>query len=183
MSSHKRIENGMNRRQVFTASALLALLPLGGCFRPLYASRTLPGGEDLLEVMRAIDVTASGDRTGQFFRNELLFLLRGGQAGAERPKYRLEHRITQRVSAISVQVFSDVPQSFILNLSIVYVLWDLDSNRIVLQGKSFSEASFTFSNQRFANSRAQIDAQERAAKAIADDVRIRLASFLSDKST
>lgn len=179
MSSPKRNENGLTRRQVLSASGLLALLPLGGCFRPLYGQRILPGGENLLEVLRTVDVQIAGGRVGQVFRNELLFLLRGGKDGLK-PEYRLEHQITPRVSAVSVQVLSDVPQSFILNLSIVYTFWNIAENRVVLHGTSFAEASFTFSNQRFANSRAYIDAQERAAKVIADEVRTRLVTFFAE---
>ena len=82
-----------------------------------------------------------------------------------------------------MQVLSDVPQSFILNLSIVYTFWNIAENRVVLQGTSFAEVSFTFSNQRFANSRAYIDAQERAAKVIADEVRTRLVTFFAEETS
>lgn len=183
MSSHKRIKNGTNRRQMISALCLAALLPLGGCFKPLYGQRILADGSSLLDVLRQINVAAAGNRTDQFFRNELLFLLRGGKGALEPAKYRLEHQITQRISAVSVQVLSDVPQSLILNLNVVYTLWNIDENKVVLQGTSFAEASFTFSNQRFANSRAQIDAQERAAKVIADEVRTRLAAFLASQTS
>lgn len=186
MSSHKRTENPINRRQFLNAFgralSLPALLPLAGCFQPLYGQRTLANGEDLLDVLRTIKVEVAGDRTGQVFRNELLFLLRGGKQGLE-PVYRLEHQIGQRVSAISVQVLSDVPQSLILNLSVNYTLWHILENKVILQGSTFAESSFTFSNQRFANSRAFLDAQKRAAKVNADDVRTRLTVFLSKQTS
>ncbi len=182
MSSPERSEITRSRRQILSAAGLLALIPLAGCFRPIYGQRSLANGDKLLDVLRAIDVQIAGGRTGQVFRNELLFLLRGGKEGLD-PRYRLEHNLTQRVSAVSVQVLSDVPQSLILNLSMVYTFWDIDQDKVVLQGKSFAESSFTFSNQRFANSRALIDAQERAAKVLADEVRTRLVTYFSNRTS
>jgi len=182
MSSHKRTGTRISRRQLLNAFgralALPALLPLAGCFQPLYGQRTLASGEDLLDVLRTIDVEKSDAVTGRFYRNELLFLLRGGKQELP-PIYKLEQQLGERVSAISVQVLSDVPQSFILNLSVTYALWHIADNKVVLKGSTFAESSFTFSNQRFTNSRAYLDARERAAKVAADDVRTRLVAFLS----
>jgi len=182
MSSHKRTGTQISRRQMLNAFgralALPALLPLAGCFQPLYGQRTLASGEDLLDVLRTIEVENAGAVTGRFYRNELLFLLRGGKTELP-PVYRLEQQLGERVSAISVQVLSDVPQSLILNLSVTYALWHIADNKVVLKGSTFAESSFTFSNQRFTNSRAYLDARERAAKAAADDVRTRLVAFLS----
>ena len=174
--------SAINRRQVLRTAGLMAMLPVAGCFRPLYGTRVLPGDETMLESLSTIAVDSTGGRQARFFRNELLFLLRGGKAGLN-PVYRLEHQLTPRVSSISLQIASDVPRSFILNLTVSYALWDIDKNRVVLHGTSFSEASFSYANQRFANSRAYIDAQQRAAKVIADEVRLRIAAFMSGKST
>lgn len=186
MSSHKRIGTPISRRQLLNtfgrALALPVLLPLAGCFKPLYGQRTLAGGEDLLDVLRAIDVQIPGGRTGQVYRNELLFLLRGGKEGLD-PVYRLEQQLSERVSAISVQVLSDVPQSLILNLNVNFSLWHIADNKVIHKGSTFAESSFTFSNQRFTNSRAYLDAQERVAKVVADDMRTRLAAYLSRQTS
>ncbi len=168
----------ISRRRCLSLIGLLSAVPLAGCFEPLYGQRVTETGTDLRTSLQTITVAAAGDRTAQVFRNELLFLLRGGKDGAN-PLYRLEYRIAQRVSAVSVQVLSDVPQSYILTLTVVYTLWDIGQDRVVLNGSSFANASFSFSNQRFANSRAQLDAQQRAAKVIAGEVRTRLATFMA----
>ncbi|MEM1047627.1 MAG: LPS assembly lipoprotein LptE [Pseudomonadota bacterium] len=170
--------DGVSRRRCLSLIGLLGAVPLAGCFEPLYGQRVAETGTDLRASLQTVQVAEAGDRTAQVFRNELLFLLRGGKSGAD-PLYRLEYRIAQRVSAVSVQVLSDVPQSYILTLTVVYTLWDIGEDRVVLNGSSFANASFSFSNQRFANARAQLDAQQRAAKVIAGEVRTRIATFMA----
>lgn len=167
------------RRRLLSGLALAGLLPLAGCFRPLYGTGLGAGDARVVELLRAIDVDAAGDRTSQVFRNELLFLLRGGKEPLT-PLYRLEYTFSERVSAVSVQVLSDVPQSYILNLTIRFTLWEVATDRVVFQGTSFASASYTFSNQRHANARASIDAHHRAAKVIAGGVRTHLAAFLAN---
>lgn len=168
----------VSRRRCLSLIGLLGAVPLAGCFEPLYGQRVTETGTDLQASLQTVQVVNAGDRTAQVFRNELLFLLRGGKEGAD-PLYRLEYKISQRVSAVSVQVLSDVPQSYILTLTVVYTLWDIRQDRVVLNGSSFANASFSFSNQRFANARAQLDAQQRAAKVIAGEVRTRIATFMA----
>ena len=46
-----------------------------------------------------------------------------------------------------------------------------------MTGRAFKSASYDFSDQRFANKRAYRDAQERVAKAVADDIAARVAGF------
>jgi len=55
------------------------------------------------------------------------------------------------------------------------------SQKTVLTGTSFANAAYDFSNQRFANIRAQRDAQNRAGTVIADDIHTKLAAFFAEK--
>ncbi|MEM8811965.1 MAG: hypothetical protein AAGF59_05045 [Pseudomonadota bacterium] len=182
MSSHDHRGPRLTRRQAFSLAGIVATVPLAGCFRPLYGQGGFGGSSGVPAALRTIKVRDPSSRGEQFFYNELIFLLRGGRE-AEDPTHRLEYRLQERQTALSVQVLSDVPQSFILNLSAVYSLWDINEDRVVHQGSSFAESSFTFSNQRFAFQRATLDARERAAHVIADEVRTQLATFFSQNGT
>ena len=176
--------DGSTRRALLKGVAAAALLPLGGCFQPLYGTRTGGGEErvEQLDVLRMIDITPGGDRPSQVFRNELIFLLRGGKDELP-PKYRLDFRQVSRIAAVSVQVQADVPQSYILSLTNKFSFWNINQDKVIFDGTSFAEASFSFSNQRFANTRALKDAQERAAKDVARDVRTRIIAFLKNNNT
>ena len=49
----------------------------------------------------------------------------------------------------------------------------------VVKGTTFARASYAASLQRFANIRAQRDAEDRAAKVLAEQIRTRIAGYLA----
>ena len=54
------------------------------------------------------------------------------------------------------------------------------SGRIVLQGKGISRAPYNRFQEIFANVRARYDAENRAARTIADSIRTQVAAFLAN---
>jgi LPS-assembly lipoprotein len=58
-------------------------------------------------------------------------------------------------------------------------LTEIATNRVVVSGTTTARASYDIpgQEQRFAGARGQLDAQERTAKVIADNITARLASF------
>jgi len=160
-------------------SLLIAGLTLGGCnVRPMYG--TLPGGGTAMDELRAIDIEAADDRVEQVVRNELIFAFTGGGEAAA-PRYRLRLFLTKLEADLGVEKFSDVPAAYLMRLSANFVLLDAASGKTLLTGKSFANASYDFSTQRFANVRAERDAEDRAARVIADDIRTRIASYFAEQ--
>ena len=65
----------------------------------------------------------------------------------------------------------------VLELSASYKLRD-GSGKVVMQGKAVSRAAYQRFEQIFANVRAQYDAEDRAARTVAETIRTRLAAYL-----
>lgn len=167
------------RRALLGRGAIALALALGGCnVRPLYGT-TIGGGTAHAELA-AIEIDQADTRVEQVLRNELVFLFqRGGEAAPVR--YRLRTILNQSKSAVAVEELADVPAAYILSMTASFLLIDADTEQTLLTGTSFANASYDFSNQRFANLRAARDAEDRAAKVIADDIRTRIASYFATR--
>jgi LPS-assembly lipoprotein len=167
---------------------LLALSLAGltaGCFQPLYGERTLGGGDSpISDKMSAVEVLpikeTAGSRLGRVgveMRDQLIFGLTGG-GPAPASAYRLEVTL----SALRLQVIVDINsarpeiQNYGINAS--YILIDNATGKPVVKDTTFARVSYNIpgQQQRFAGDRGLRDAENRAAKVIADNIRSRLAS-------
>jgi LPS-assembly lipoprotein len=169
----------------FSRRGLLRLLGLGvssaalaGCsggFRPLYGS--LGGGEAVEKKMAQVDIVPIPGVTGQRIRNELLFKARGGGDPLP-PVYRLEVAIKE--STTTTLVLRDgTSAANIYQIDARFQLVNIKAKKIMLQGQSSSRATFERFANVYSNVRAADDAQDRAAKTIAVDLKSRIAAFLA----
>ena len=159
------------------AVAFTALLTLGGCgFQPLYAER--PGGGSAQDDLAAITIETQDTRLGQEIYNGLVFAFTGGGAPAP-ARYYLDLTISRALSDVGILEISGTPKTENLKVTVSFRLIDRASNEKLLEGQTFAEASFDRSNQRFANLRAERDAENRAARVIAADIRTRIAAYFA----
>ncbi len=151
---------------------------LAGCnVRPLYGS--LGPAAPAQEELAAIEIAPSESRSEQVLRNALIFAFqRGGQAAPVR--YRLKFISNLTKSSVAVEELSDVPAAYLVQMTTSFSLSDIETGRTLLTGSSFANASYDFSNQRFANQRAAREAEDRAAKVIAEDIQVRIAAYFAD---
>ena len=70
-------------------------------------------------------------------------------------------------------------QGQLFNLNAQFNLVRLADNQIVLKGRSAGRAAFDRYDPIFTNTRARIDAENRAARVVADGIKTRVAAFLS----
>jgi LPS-assembly lipoprotein len=159
---------------------------LAACFQPLYNQTPLSGGPTLDAALAAIDVqpieytrAANDTRIAIELRNDLLFNLTGG-AGAVAPTHRLRVRMTTSRSALIVDPNTGRTEAEITGIDVKYTLTELATGRAVVTGTAFTRVSSDIpgQQQRFAHLRGLRDAEDRAAKVIADQIRTRLASYL-----
>jgi LPS-assembly lipoprotein len=156
-----------------------------GCFQPLYASRSVTGGSLIAEQMRSVDVAPinvpSGTpeaRISAELRNMMIFELTGGAA-----KGAPTHRLTMHMTSVRQQVIIDIttsrPDVEQAGLQVSYSLTEIATGRVVVTGQTFSRVSYDNpgQEQRFARARGRQDAENRAAKVIAENIRSRLASY------
>jgi LPS-assembly lipoprotein len=164
------------RRLVLATTALLCLPLLAGCqFQPLYG--TTPDGKSLKTVMKSVDISPIPGRVGQRLRNELIFGTTGG-GNADAPKYKLQIAIRESITSILVETTGDA-EGQLYNLSASFQLIRIGDSAVLLKGESTSRAAYDKFEQIFANTRARIDAENRAARIVADGIKTRIAAFLS----
>jgi LPS-assembly lipoprotein len=163
---------------------------VGGCFQPLYADRTLDGsaGPGLRGALGAVDVkqidAAKGSdeaRLAVEIRNALMFDLTGGGPGAPKPAYSLVIHMSSTVADIIVDTTTTRPAIEDYGINANYTLTEIASGKSVVTGQTFARVSYDIpgQEQRFARMRGLRDAETRAAKVIADNIRSRLASYFA----
>lgn len=169
-----------SRRAVLTGGLAIGAIGLAGCtVQPLYG--TVPGssGATTMSEFKAIKVDEQSSRVQQVLRNALIYDFTGGGDADDHPRYRLRFILSESTASVAIQSMSQVPTQILLTINVSFYLIDIATNRTLLTGTSFANASYTFSSQRFANTRAQMDAENRAAQSVADDIRIRLATYFA----
>jgi LPS-assembly lipoprotein len=170
-----------------TAAALAIAACVGGCFQPLYGERSPVGTPVLREQLSAVEVLQIAAPNGTDdawiavqIRNALLFDFTGGSAQSP-PTHRLKISMNSGRSSIIVNINTSRPdiENFAINAS--YSLTEIASGKVVVTGTTFARVSYDIpgGQQRFARQRGMRDAEGRAAKVIADNIMIRLASYFT----
>jgi LPS-assembly lipoprotein len=183
---YARFSSAQGRRSLVRAALALALAALaGGCFQPLYGEQSLTGGPILRDPLSAVDILqirapkgSDEDRIAVEIRNDLLFDFTGGGYAAP-PTHRLKIDIASTRASIIVDTQSSRPDIENYGINATYSLLEIATNRIVVTGQTFSRVSFDIpgQQQRFARLRGLRDAENRAARVIADNIKARLASY------
>ena len=181
---------GMGPNRLAGVAAILALgACLGGCFQPLYADGSLApsGGANLRAALAAVDVKqidapkgTDEARLAVEIRNSIIYDLTGGGEGA-RPTHSLVVRIVPTVADIIVDTTTTRPAIEDYGINATYILTEIASGKQVVSGQTVARVSYDIpgQEQRFARLRGLRDAESRAAKVIADNIRARLASYFS----
>jgi LPS-assembly lipoprotein len=156
------------------ALAVFGAAMLASCtVQPLYGPS--PSGSAVSTALTRITIDPVGSRVGQELRNKLIFDL-GGSTTA--PVYRMKLVVSSAESALGVTPIEAAP-TYSLTVSATYEITSIDTGEIVLRGTSRGTASFDRVTQIYANTRARLDAENRAAALAADDIRVRLAAAAS----
>src|SRR3954463_9270199 len=168
--------------RLLVVAALAALT--GGCFQPMYAEHG-DGTPALREKLMGVELppvekpNASRDaRLGVEIRNALAFKLYGNATGMP-PTHRLVLRFGASRSSLIIDPNTALPSSENYGIDAQYNLIEIASNKSVMTGSTFARVSYDIPGQlqRFARARAYRDAEDRAAREIADNIQTRLASY------
>jgi LPS-assembly lipoprotein len=176
----------LGKRRVLRAAAALAIAALaGGCFQPLYGEQSPTGGAVLRDQLSAVDIMqieapkgSDEARLAVEIRNALMFDFSGGGSAAP-PTHRLKIAISSTRASIIVDVHTSRPDIENYGINASYSLTEIATAKVVVTGQTFARVSYDIPGQaqRFARLRGLRDAENRAAKVIADNVRSRLASY------
>jgi LPS-assembly lipoprotein len=189
MSLSKKMDP--SRRSFLKVLGVVALpgLAAAGCqVRPLYGSLDMSTweGQSVPDELAAIEIEpisnqySTEDTTRELY-NELVFRFERGTTRPEK-RYRLKVVIDLNSSEIGVEQLADIPAAYTMTMNASFVLSEKATDKTLMTGRSFATASYDFSNQRFANLRAKKDAEERAARAVADDIQARIAGHFASQS-
>lgn len=157
----------------------VALFVSGCTFQPLYGSNGNLGGSQTGYALSAIAVEEVDNRVAQQVRNHLIFLLAGGQQTVDsRYVARLRVRDTNNTFAPTRNQRDDTAGSVTVTVS--YDLIETATNRQVGTGSRNATASYDRTSQNFANDRSVRDAENRAAREVAELLRLAFAANLGD---
>lgn len=167
------------------APALAIAALVGGCFQPMYGELSPTAGPGLRDVMSAVRVTTieapkgtTEERLAVELRNELLFGFTGG-AGSSSPTHELTVRLTSQGAKVIIDPVSARPEVENFGLDASYRLVEMSTGKTVVTGTTFARVSYDIPGQvqRYAKLRGLRDAENRAAKTIAEHIKVRLASY------
>ncbi|HLL26373.1 MAG TPA: LPS assembly lipoprotein LptE [Xanthobacteraceae bacterium] len=158
--------------------ALLAGM-LAGCFQPMYADHSLVGGTgpNLRDAMRDVEIAKIDGRVGQEIRNDIIFELSGGQGNPTGAPYKLNMQVATNSSSTLIDAQTGLPEDETVSLDVTYKLHDVANDKIVMTDKAIARVTIDRTQQRYARVRALREAENRAAKVIAEQIRARVASY------
>lgn len=179
-----KARNGARQAIRFAAVAMLGAA-VAGCFQPLYGEHSLSGNPTIKAELSQVDIAQIPAPNGTPLsriavetRNALVFGFNGG-GSPPAPTHRLSIRMTSQDQAVTIDLTTARPDVSNFGLNATFELVDLKSGKVVLRDQTFSRVSYDIpgQQQRFARARGLRDAENRAAKAIADNIQVRLASY------
>ena len=160
---------------------------LAGCFEPLYGEKSLVGGPGLSQRLKSIAVDPIRARAGTpaariavELQNDLIFDLTGGVGPAEQDPPAQRHPDDAEPAGDRRHHHRAAGRAAVRHQRQLYA-GRARHRQIVVTGSTFARVSYDNpgQQQRFANARGQRDAENRAAKAISDNIKSRLASYFA----
>nr|WP_255626546.1 LPS assembly lipoprotein LptE [Phyllobacterium sp. KW56] len=190
MSLPDRFQPGSRSGRLLLSVCVLGMaLIAGGCqVRPLYStpSPTVTGSvnDNIRSKLANISINQPGDRVTQEVRNNLIFLFAGGAGQPASPAYSLTLSVASRdLSLLLVQNAtndkSGQPTAGSIRMTGAYTLTRLSDGKVVGSGTRIVTADYDAPRQRYAVLRAQRDANNRAARELAESLNLTVAQDLS----
>lgn len=165
----------LRSRRSFLAGALIAAGGLAGCgFEPLYG-RTQQGAvsDDLASVRIAPLAERSGQRLHNLLRDRL-----NPYGQPTQPVYELRLSLAEQLQGTAIRT-DETASRGILTFAAGYVLVDLASGQAVIEGQTSASSAFNVLDNRYASTVSADNARDRALVEVAEDLKLRLATYFS----
>ncbi|MEP9352393.1 LPS assembly lipoprotein LptE [Xanthobacter sp. KR7-65] len=152
---------------------------LAGCFQPLYADNAAVGGPALLDKLKDVEIVQIQGRLGNELRNDLIFALTGGEGNPKGAPLQMIISVDSSTSTALLNSASGLPENQIIRVTANWRVIRADDPKkvTVVDGSASGTATIDTSDQRFANYSASIDAEKRAARTVADQIKAQLAAY------
>jgi LPS-assembly lipoprotein len=171
-------------RRIALAGLIGSLALVSACtVRPLYSNAPLsPGSQTSASAeLASIAIKPVNTRYAQQVRNNLIFGFGRGAGEPASPVYSLDLGVTEAVESsalVQVGTDQDEPTAGSVTLTANYLLHDAKTGVAIASGKRSITSSFDRPRQEFAAYRAQIDAENRAARELAEALQLSIAQDL-----
>ena len=169
-------------RRIALASLVGSLALVSACtVRPLYSSAPLTTGSSANAELASIAIKPVKTRYAQQVRNNLIFGFGRGAGEPASPLYSLDLSVSEAVESsalVQVGTDEDEPTAGSVTLTASYTLTDAKTGVVITVGKRAITSSFDRPRQEFASYRAQIDAENRAARELAEALQLSIAQDL-----
>jgi LPS-assembly lipoprotein len=170
-------------RRVAALSLLLALSLASACtVKPLYSNPSSDGAQaGVTADLSSIAIKPVNQRYAQQVRNNLIFLFNRGAGQPAASAYTLTLVVTAvHESAAVVQVGDDnEPTAGTVTLTASYSLAGTSSGEVIATGRRQITSSYDVPRQEFAAYRARLNAEDRAARELAELLNLAIAQDLS----
>lgn len=192
ISRQKSSVPGRALRRLAGFAAIVMLSAVTACtVTPLYQSQTAQTGfaAQTADKLALISIEEVNTRQAQQVRNHLIFLLGGGAGQPANPDYVLTLSVASGetgVATVQLPTENDGrPSAGALVVSGSYTLKDVRSQKVIGTGSRSVTAAFDRPRQEYAVYRARRDAEDRAAREVAEFLRLSIAQKLQteDQST
>ncbi|QRG06459.1 hypothetical protein EZH22_26525 [Xanthobacter dioxanivorans] len=152
---------------------------LAGCFQPLYADNSTVGGPALLDKYRDVEIIQVQGRVGNELRNDLIYALNGGDGNPKGAPLQMIISVDTSTSTALLNSASGLPENQIIRVTANWRLVKAgdEKKKTVTEGSASGTATIDTSDQRFANYSAGIDAEKRAARSVADQIKAQLTAY------
>lgn len=185
MSLHDRGRRPDLRLLLAALLVAVAGLAASGCtVRPLHATGPANATDaSASSALASIGIKPAASREELEVRNHLIFLLGSGRGEPSQPRYMLDLRVARQTLPLATRAEQidarDVEvTSAVVVLRSRYLLTDAATGDQIKTGNLESQASYDRSRQEFSSIRAQRDAEDRAARELAELLRLALAQDL-----
>lgn len=166
------------KRVARAAVLAAAALSLAGCgFRPLYAVGTTPDG--MSSYFGQVYVDPIPGRQGVHLRNQLLDAMTpdGTPTNAA---YNLNVQLSDTKEGLAIQENTQITR-YNYTLTAKYELRDAVSNEVLDKGTARAIAAYNVVDSQFGTQAAERDAQERAAREVGEDIRLRIGLYFENR--
>lgn len=163
------------RRAAFAGAALSLL---SGCgFRPLYGRSSVSGRPDVLEALARVRVRTIPDRQGQRLRQILREKL---ASNGETSAVELEVSLAQQIQELGVRPDSTTSRA---NLIFIAGLALIENGARVYGDSVQAIVSYNILDDQYGTVSSQSDAEDRALRQIADEIKSRLGVYFDRRLT
>lgn len=182
LPDREKTERSRLLRRIALVALVGTLALVSACtVRPLYSNTPLSNGSSANAELASIAVKPVKTRYAQQVRTNLIFGFGRGAGEPASPLYSLDLSVTEAVESsalVQVGTDEDEPTAGSVTLTASYTLTDLKTNAVITVGKRAITSSFDKPRQEFASYRAQIDAENRSARELAQALQLSIAQDL-----